>query len=318
MGQGENRMINPFFAPGRTSDRPMPLNPWRQTEHSEYYVAVDHTAQAFNEFEQALSGWDITYQGEAVLVHGGDGCGKTSLAHRCAKHMKDKLDQAGCKAKIVDRSAVLLDGQPVLSKCEDAVRAVLRSLGSPDGFLAPDAVNDLPKPSSIEAEENQLRRAMEEVAESLSRSNRALIVLSTKLELNDELRVYLQTLVKERLVVIMETNQEGVRQYVERWNEAPAHKPILSLKVGSLEAPHGWAFVEARMRKVVGSEHLPVFQRYAVDKYMQDRTTHSAVSISELERVCIRLFNEATASSKGEITYEDFAAVWLRFGGAMR
>jgi energy-coupling factor transporter ATP-binding protein EcfA2 len=311
-------MNNPFLAPGKSSERSIPLNPWKRAEHSDYYVAVDHTDHAFREFQRRLEEWDLAYEGETVLVHGEDGCGKTSLAHRCAKHLKDTLDESGDRARIVDRSSDLLEGQRMLSKCEIAVRAVLRDLSSPNSPLPQNVVDSLPQASSLRADENELRLAVEEIAEVLDRSNRTLVILPSKLELPEEFQSYSQIFANPRLVLIMETSQDGVRQHVERWNETPAHKPVLSLRVGPLEVEHAWTFVESRMRSIAGSDETPRFDQSAVERYMRDRTSHSRVSIRELELVCIRLFKEAAAHSKSEISYEDFATLWLRYGGAMR
>src|SRR4051812_37445859 len=78
-------MTNPFVVAGRMSRDFSPLRPWLHTEHHTYYAPVDHTLEAFENFVGVVTGavagaTPIT----CVIVTGPEGCGKTSLVHRCA------------------------------------------------------------------------------------------------------------------------------------------------------------------------------------------------------------------------------------------
>lgn len=307
---------NPFCVPGRTLDQPGPLTPWKEDKHTNYYAGVDHTEESYQEFANKLRTWNIVSNGAAVLVHGEDGCGKTSLIHRCASTVKDSLKQER-RIEIVDRSLERLDGQTVTSKCEDVVRAVLRHLRRTSGFLS---ANELESVSALpsKAEESDLRRTMEEIAEAINASNGILVVIPSKLELSIELQMYMSVFTRGSLVLLMETNQENIRQFVERWNVEPTNRNILNLGVGPLEVEQGWTFVESRIKGASQKTSLPEFDKTAVTKYMQTRSQHARVSIRELERVCLKVFEDAIKQSKQRIEYTDFADLWVRHGGMIR
>jgi hypothetical protein len=120
------------------------------------------------------------------------------------------------------------------------------------------------------------------------------------------------------LGLFMETDDDGVKQFVDRWNEDPGNKRILTLGLGPLEAEQGWTFVKERMIAAVATEPIPQFEQSAVLKYMQTRGQHAKVSIRELEQVCILLFDDAIQKSKSRILYEDFTELWVRYGRAIR
>jgi ABC-type uncharacterized transport system fused permease/ATPase subunit len=79
-------MLNPFALlqlPGRH-----PLCPWRLEQHIDYYSSVDHIGAAIKHFETAINSWNTSATGNAVFVSGDDGCGKSSLIHRCVHALR--------------------------------------------------------------------------------------------------------------------------------------------------------------------------------------------------------------------------------------
>jgi hypothetical protein len=309
-------MSNPFCVPGCTTDEPGPLNPWKERRHMNYYVGVDHTEQAFQEFVRNFTSWNVSSSGAVVLVHGEDGCGKTSLVHRCTSRSSELLSKEPYRVEIIDRSEERLGGHPIVRKCEDVVSAVLRDIRLANNFLPENILKHLPLLPS-RADENDLRRVMDDVAAYLRRANRILVVIPPKIELYAELQMYLSIFTRGCLMVIMETNDEGVRQAVERWNKNSVNRRILNLGVGPLEPDQGWAFVQARMQTLTGGYSVPAFDPIAVNKYMENRCHHARVSIRELERVCMRLYEDAINQSKTHIDYSAFCEFWVRYGGGI-
>jgi hypothetical protein len=309
-------MSNPFCVPGYTTDEPGPLNPWKEQSHKDYYVSVDHTEQAFQNFVQNFTSWNVPSNGAAVLVHGEDGCGKTSLIHRCTAMSSELFDKSSYVVEIVDRSEERLDGYPIIRKCEDVVNAVLRDIRLANNFLPANVLDRLPSlPAQVE--ENDLRRVMDDVAAYLRKTKRILIIIPPKIELFEELQLYVSVFTRGSLLVIMESNDEGVRQSVERLNKNPKSRRILTLGVGPLEPEQGWAFVQARMQIATGGQAVPVFDPKAVNKYMRNRCHHARVSIRELERVCTRLYEDAKTQAKLQIDYSAFCEFWVRYGGGI-
>ena len=75
---------NPFHLPGRMPGDFGALCPWSQLAHADLYVPIDHTNEAFTTFQQAITGSGSAGRPRVILIHGGEGCGKTALMHRCA------------------------------------------------------------------------------------------------------------------------------------------------------------------------------------------------------------------------------------------
>lgn len=80
--------VNPFEVPEMPPESTDPLCPWRAPEQKKWYVDVDNTGQAFQEFRERFKALvdsrHLDAQGLLVVVTGESGCGKTSLLHRCA------------------------------------------------------------------------------------------------------------------------------------------------------------------------------------------------------------------------------------------
>jgi hypothetical protein len=303
---------NPFQIPERTLEEPGPLNPWQVPQHNDYYASVDHADQAYRSFLDKYQQWNIAVSGGMVLVSGHDGCGKTSLIHRCACKIKSGATQI----EIVDRSHERLDGLTAAGKCEEVVRALLRQMQRLEGFLGQRDIQNLPTLPS-KPEEADIRHGVEDIAEALKASKRVLVIVPPKLELSSELRTYVRVFARPRVVLLMETNQQDLAEFVERWNSDSANKKIVNLSVGPLEVEHAWIFLESRFKQTSG-DGAPRFEQNAVTKYMQNRSQSARVSVRELERVCLKVFENAVQQSKIKVEYEDFADLWLRHGSVLR
>ncbi|MGV3660748.1 MAG: hypothetical protein ACO1TE_11210 [Prosthecobacter sp.] len=303
--------FNPFCMPGRTKDDPGPLCPWVDTEHENGYISVDGTEDAFQQFSAKLTDWNLMRDGIAVLVAGEDGCGKTSLIHRCAARLmtwqKETYRQEGV---IVDRSFENLSGMVILKKCEDTANGILQGVRERDGFLAPDVSKSLPEiPSG--GDQIALRRAIEELSRKLGRAKRHAAVICPKIELPEELQTYLSIFYRAGVSIFLESDDDAILRAAQRLSRE-GKKTVTTLQVGGLSVDDGWRFVEARMKRLTDSDQSPAFARTGVDEYMQKRMTNARISVRELERVCMALYVEAKANAHKEIRYQHFADYYLR------
>lgn len=304
-------MTNPFCVAGRTIHDPGPLCPWLENDHADYYVAVDRTQEACDEFKRRLSEFNVARNGSTVLVHGEDGCGKTSLIHRCADLLIDwQLETHKSRSEVIDRSSENLAGVVILRRCEDTVDAILQLLRQNVSFLAADAMSAVPA-LPTEPDQLTLRKTVEALSRKLVESKLSLIVIAPKVELSDELRTYLSIFQRGGISLFLEAADHDVVASATRWNRE-GQKSITVLEVGSLSPDDGWKFVAARFQKRQEAKDSPVFSEAGVNEYMKKRSSRAKISLRELERVCIALYEEARAAASPQIDYQQFADHYLK------
>jgi energy-coupling factor transporter ATP-binding protein EcfA2 len=86
-----------------------PLCPWRYPEHEAWYVDLDHTEEAYEEFQRQAEtlGSPDEDEGKLLLVTGDTGCGKTAVANRCLGWLKESSKER-FTVEIVDARSALL------------------------------------------------------------------------------------------------------------------------------------------------------------------------------------------------------------------
>lgn len=95
--------VNPFLVPGWEDSPRRPLCPWIDSTHEDYYVPVDQTHEAFEEFKRRMRNLaGLREDGRLVLVMGDSGCGKTALINRCAAWVRSTLEQHELRGAIID------------------------------------------------------------------------------------------------------------------------------------------------------------------------------------------------------------------------
>ncbi|NUP63743.1 MAG: hypothetical protein HOW71_16410 [Nonomuraea sp.] len=122
---------NPFRLPTNTPvwERDIPLCEWQAEAHGQLYVAIDHTEQAYQRFQEFFEfpGLDLT-GGRLVTIAGESGYGKTSLVNRCAHWLTQKYQHSPGTVK-VDARGEDPDDFPAVYRT--AAMRVLTHLGTP-------------------------------------------------------------------------------------------------------------------------------------------------------------------------------------------
>ncbi|ADJ49858.1 hypothetical protein AMES_8033 [Amycolatopsis mediterranei S699] len=114
----DSAALNPF-AVDKLNGPTQPLCPWRHPEHWNWYVDIDHTEEAYEEFTRQAKtlGAPDEEEGKLLLVTGDTGCGKTAVANRCLAWLKESAKDRGLTVEIVDaRSALLGEVLPVTNR----------------------------------------------------------------------------------------------------------------------------------------------------------------------------------------------------------
>ncbi len=95
---------NPFDLPDWGPN--VPLCPWTDARHDDYYVPVGNTQDMFDEFTHAMNVTTLRRAGQLVLATGESGCGKSALLNRCAAHARAQIAKGG-QADVADVADVI-------------------------------------------------------------------------------------------------------------------------------------------------------------------------------------------------------------------
>ena len=283
-------MRNPFALPARGAGDDRPLCPWETPEHEAYYVPVDHTDDAFTEFqvtaESALAGEVATF---TVLVQGLQGCGKTALTHRCAFWMRKRSAELGVESHIIDLTADGLQGSDVVARRVHICGRLVDALRVARLFSGEELM-------IFRERQDHPEQLLPLLADLLKASNQRLIVLTPKFELLRELEAW-RDAARQHLVFFCEASQAVELHGLDR---------VITLEVGPLDVHDGWLFVQSRLG-AVAADPSPVTDEETVRKFMEKRIAHrGTTTIHELQRTCAFVFQAAVREARDAVAYEDF------------
>jgi len=257
-GAGPTKVpANPFLVPEMQLNPLQPLVPWKVPEHDEYYVSVDHTHTAYEEFKAAVDHDARTLHdhGRLVAVLGGTGCGKTSLLNRCVGWMKAELTTLGVKPFVlecnqpVDIGAPLELGERMNAVCRRVVTRAKRVLSLDPTYV--DALRD------NESRPADLYDSLSEILEASSHSvDAVLIILLPPTDLRDEVVKYAQ-MVHPRLIFCLESTAVGRPIPWPARMLAGTVAPPIELRVSPLGPDDASLFTNERLARHHGGIETP-------------------------------------------------------------
>lgn len=297
-------MDNPFSVPYLSALHFGPLCPWRHAEHDAFYSPVDHTQEAYSRFQDAVAAADVRAAGLYVLATGGEGCGKTSLLHRCAAWLTQHASSAwALESIIVDLSPIREPQVPVSDKVVNAASYITDELAVQKTFDS-----DLLEP--LEQRFENPTSYMNYLEAQLAVNNRLLILLLPALELPAELEAY-EPLVRKCSVVMAETAYPDVIDRSKAYDQR-AGLPIMRLSVDAItEVQDGWTFVSNRLGQRT-EKSVPTISEATVRAFMEKRIKNGGrAPVRELQLVCASVFRTAMEEDSATVSDNHFLQYYL-------
>ncbi|MFE9094335.1 ATP-binding protein [Streptomyces sp. NPDC007264] len=262
-------------------------------------MPVDHSQQAFSDYTAGLQvDHDFRKSGKLVLITGPQGCGKTSLMHRCAWATREFLGTVTSppSVQIVDLTSDGLVGSDTQAR---------------DRHICSRLHDELQFRRVFEtANFAELEKRYEDPAKFYPYLSRLLLdkgvvtlVLLPPSELVEEVRRY-SGYAQKMLLFFCESSYEAVAAV----ESSPGLKPITQLALGVLEEDDGWNFVSNRMaRAATLNAQCPTTDEETIREFMRTRIRgRGQTTIRELQMTCENVFATAILSASSEVSYSDF------------
>jgi GTPase SAR1 family protein len=298
---------NPFILPPPDSSTHGPLCPWRVSEHLSYYVPVDNTEAAFRSFETELTSWHGNVTRRTVLIYGDDGCGKTSLANRCAYAVKmtAQSKNSSLKLHIVPLpSANGPSARTAEQKAHHALQSLIDSIIYSPNFLVETDIK------YIKEAQSDATLVAQRLEAKLSQSECALVVIQPGLEIPRELDFFVELFRRTNIVLVLETESREVYEHSTKKYGPEADTPILRLDVGRLNEDDCINYVQERL-KMLNGPHVDIPKK-VIQQFTNARARGTVgLSIREFERVCAFLFAKAINRPNRKVRFEDIGEYYI-------
>ncbi|PRY37832.1 ATP-binding protein [Umezawaea tangerina] len=291
--------VNPFLLPASGGAPLRPLCPWDEPSDADYYVDINHTGEAFTQFQEQMGELaSLRGDGRFVLVTGESTCGKTSLINRCAAWLRDRLGVALLRTLIVDLTREgATAAQSVHERMTVICRRLLDELGQervPDASVITELAERCERPDLF----------YPYLANNIPDDVRLVILLPPTDELIEELVRY-ATLARRKMVIFAESaylNQGQVNDLVAGRGNRDS---TIVLGVGQLREGDVRRFVRDRLERHSDSGEYP---------WMDDETIEKVAvplrSIGTVQRILYEVYEDRRRSgltySRGDVvTYQD-------------
>jgi len=315
------RMRNPFQLLDDDPDvHDIPLRPWLNKDQDDLYVPVDSTETAYREFTGYFTDpAHLKNSGTLLLVTGNEGCGKSSLLHRCAKFLRDHCAAATpSQVSIVDLngSAILrqdLEGQAL--PYEIAARQVYLEVVS---RLADEGMLDSTDLDTLEGLDNATL-GYKRLSRRLRERDRMAVIMPPPIHADAEIRQHCLYARNRHLAFMLESTRTVLGYDFHTHVDHDSTK-AMQLRVKELKEGDHWAFVENRLARLVRRARdcsFPGIDEHTVRVIVQAEGNFD--TIRQLQTGFSEVFTRAASKSVHEITSEYFMKYfWEQRGMDMR
>jgi hypothetical protein len=286
---------NPYAIAGHERAPLSPLDPLSRPDDEDFYVDVGNSEEAFRQFQSAMD--DVAAlrsRGQLVVVAGEHGCGKTSLANRCAAWLGRRLRAAGVDPVVIDARGSVYGYESVVLSIEKRMHHVVDDL-----VHSLRAGTDIPvEPGFVDQDVTRAYRSIVDVIPD----ERRLVVLLPPSELPAEIEQYAALARYPGLVFFAEA------EYGKSVRRVPSAGELVVLEVGPLSKADGWRFIATRQDRADSVPSVSFETAQAI-------LSSDAISIATLQRLMYGLYQEVL-NNRGqfgdEITFGDVGAYAVR------
>ncbi|AQZ60154.1 unnamed protein product [[Actinomadura] parvosata subsp. kistnae] len=267
----------------------------------ELYVDVDSSEAEFNRFVRVFSDDRVLpNRGHLITIVGDSGCGKTSLAHRCASwlHRDQGLPRKGRNAIIVD-----LHDEDVGDASEERFRLIYSLLVmklNVEANLAEywEELNGYTDP----------RLGYSRLSDLLAERPVAVVILPPT-KVTGEIHMYYKIAQNRENIIFLAESGSGEVQ--REWETViPVSAVHTSLKLGLLDNGDAWKFVQARMDRSKSSQIPLSITQVELDDMLQK--IDSLRNMKALQILFFECYREAVRSGLKVITYEYVERFYMR------
>ena len=298
-------MANPFVVIGRGMEDLRPLCPVDNPDHEEWYVAVDHTQQAFDAIVQILvetqSAGGST---RVILAFGDEGTGKTSALNRAIHWLQREAAREKLEHRHIDLSEELAFGLSSQARIQYLVSRLIDNVAFSDLLSNEDL-------SKLEQKRDQPQSALPYLAQLMKAGGKRLSILVPRLEVQEELFLIVDC-IRSPITVFTECTEQGLVDAAQSKYGSSASSQVRVVTLGPLELEDGWRFIEARLQR---EPHAAKVTESVVTQFMQSRISgRGRTTILELQRTCQLVWDEAAKANVQSIDYVHFADSYVRRG----
>jgi hypothetical protein len=255
------RPVNPFPLPGWESTPMRPLRPWDRQAHRAYYVPVDGTESAFQQFRQDLGDLaNLLEYGRLVLVTGESGCGKTALVNRCADWVVGELAGQGMRGIVLDMTGCLpTDRELSIDQRTVEVCDQMFDLLVEHDALRPAAA------ARLEGHRDVPRRVFPGLGRALREDIALIVLLPSPNELVGEVIDYARAFSSPKLLFLMESAYLGPDEVAAIVRQLETWVPPITLYVGPLDPGDAQRFAEDRLSRHAAAGRYPRLSEDAIE-----------------------------------------------------
>lgn len=307
---GSDNSMNPYLVPGLEATPNGPLCPFHTPEHERYYVPVDSTKEAFEQFQAQIGDLrGLGDEGRLVVVAGQHGCGKTALINRCATWLRDSLADLDINCEISSLTQECLTNEPIQHRMDHVFQCVV------DDLLKREQLSEEDRVRALKERRDGIDIAYRFLSSALDSNNVVTIVLLPPSEdLVKEVERYAQY---ARKSIVFFAESSFVRAIEMSWPaiHSAGRVPPIRLEVGPLRERDGWLFAEARQEY---HPNVTTFRKVS-EATMRRVTDGWNTSIGQLQALLFGVYRELNnlLGPEGmvvsdEVTYSEITNYWFK------